>query len=124
MPTARKPLRTGDVLRYGKAKAQVRQPIVQNFPHPSTAKFAVEQYLVVEIVDTTTGLAASLYSIEENRYFTIVSSACIYYVCMWRRMLGELARVTATRRQPVEIQAEWLTASEFGDEAFVLVTQL
>jgi hypothetical protein len=39
-------------------------------------------------------------------------------------MLGELARVTATRRQPVEIQAEWLTASEFGDEAFVLVTQL
>ena len=39
-------------------------------------------------------------------------------------MLGELGRVTATRRQPVEIQAEWLTASEFGDEAFVLVTQL
>lgn len=78
MPTARKPLRTGDVVRYGKAKAQVRQPIVQNFPHPSTAKFVVEQYVVVEIVDTTTGLAASLYSIEENRYFTIVSSACIY----------------------------------------------
>ena len=123
MPTARKPLRTGDVVRYGKAKAQVRQPIVQNFPHPSTAKFAVEQYVVVEIVDTTTGLAASLYSIEENRYFTIVSSACIY-LRVWRRMLGELARVTATRRQPVEIQAEWLTASEFGDEAFVLVTQL
>ena len=43
---------------------------------------------------------------------------------MWRRMLGELGSVTATRRQPVEIQAEWLTASEFGDEAFVLVTQL
>jgi hypothetical protein len=39
-------------------------------------------------------------------------------------MLGELGSVTATRRQPVEIQAEWLTASEFGDEAFVLVTQL
>ena len=43
---------------------------------------------------------------------------------MWRRMLGELGSVTATRHQPVEIQAEWLTASEFGDEAFVLVTQL
>ena len=43
---------------------------------------------------------------------------------MWRRMLGELGRVTATRRQPVEIQAEWLTASEFGEEEFVLVTQL
>ena len=71
-------MRTGDVVRYGKAKAQVRQPIVQNFPHPSTAKFVVEQYVVVEIVDTTTGLAASLYSIEENRYFTMVSSACIY----------------------------------------------
>ena len=116
-------MRTGDVVRYGKAKAQVRQPIVQNFPHPSTAKFVVEQYVVVEIVDTTTGLAASLYSIEENRYFTIVSSACIY-LRVYVEACWELARVTATRRQPVEIQAEWLTASEFGDEAFVLVTQL
>ena len=66
VPTARKPLRTGDVVRYGKAKAQVRQPIAQNFPHPSTAKFVVEQYVVVEIVDTTTGLAASLYRLRRT----------------------------------------------------------
>ena len=49
---------------------------LKNFPHPSTAEFEVEQYVVVEIVDTT-GLAAGLSSIEEKRHYHCVS-ACIY----------------------------------------------
>jgi len=80
--------------------------------------------VVVEVVDTTTGLVANLCSIEEKRYSHIVADPGLHCVCLCRRMLAELGGVAATRRQPVEIQAEWLTADEFGDEAFVLVTQL